>query len=130
MLGVIQGEIHVLVERHLAAASFDVAPEADRLKAPHKIGLAFARSDLSAAIAQLPDEEERPVLALVTHARIQARDFDRLRKSIEGLVESFAAAGKENGDSYRLNICLYPGVFDIPEERRITLERKSKRPKG
>ena len=38
-----------------AAHSFDVAPDANALTAPHKIALAMARSELSAALARLPD---------------------------------------------------------------------------
>ncbi|WP_163276923.1 hypothetical protein, partial [Klebsiella aerogenes] len=54
----------------ITASSFDVAPDADQLKAPHRVVLAFARSDLAAAIAALPDEETRTVHVLLVAARI------------------------------------------------------------
>jgi len=107
-----------------AAESFDVAPEADRLKAPHKIGLAFARSDLSCALARLPDKEKRPVVALVGSARISSGDVERFSNALAAVVESFSAADKQSGESYHLNLCLYPGDVDLPVNKRIRLASK------
>src|SRR5215471_2715194 len=60
------------LEKYYAAVavSFDVAPDAANLKAPHKIALAFARSDLSAALAQMPDDPSGIVKVHVLEASI------------------------------------------------------------
>jgi DNA-binding transcriptional ArsR family regulator len=106
------------------ATSFDVAPEANDLKAPEKIALAFARSDLSSALAHLPDQEERPVIALVASAHISPDDFSHFKKALTALVESFAAADTEGRDSYHMNLSIYPCGIDIPSGEPIRLEKE------
>ena len=107
-----------------AASSFDVAPEADNLKASHKIGLAFARSDLSAALALVPDHEMRPVVSLVKSARIALKDIGHLQQAITALVDSFSSKEQEDGESYHLNISLYPSFVEEPPDKQIELVRK------
>ncbi len=103
------------------ATSFDVAPDARRLRAPHKIGLAFARSDLSAALAGLHDRDPRPVVALVAGARLSPRNLDRFQKALRKLADSFSAANADAGELYHVNVCLYPACADVDEGRRIDL---------
>jgi DNA-binding transcriptional ArsR family regulator len=110
-----------------AADSFDIAPEAKDLKSPHKIALAFARSDLSAALGRLSDKETRPVLALVAGARIASRDVERFRKAVARLVESFSATDGRGGESYHLNVCLYPGDADLSAKKRVHLRKRGGR---
>ena len=105
------------------AATFDVAPEVHDLKAPHKIALAFARSDLSAALAHVSDDDSRPVAVLVAGARIRDSDVERFKRAMEELIESFNAADQESAETYHLNLCLYPSNADSPLQKRIVSHR-------
>lgn len=91
------------------ADTFDVSPEAEDLEAPHKVALDFARSDLSAAIAQLPDTIEHPVLTLVAAARIQHEDLAEFCSRLESLVKDFEGSDSKGGVEYHINLNLYPG---------------------
>ena len=98
------------------ASSFDVAPDADRLEAPHKIALAFARSDISAALGALPDDELRPVAGYVSSARLSPDDIERLQRALADLVALFATASSADGEGYHLTACLYPGAVEPATE--------------
>ena len=99
------------------ADSFDVAPVAAKLETPHKVALEFARSDLSAAIAQLPDSTEQPVLAMVAAARIDERDLARFLRRLEELIAEFEASNAEGGVEYHANLSIYPGPWVATEGR-------------
>lgn len=102
------------------ADSFDVAPSVAGLQAPHKVALEFARSDLSAAIAQLPNTIERPVLSMVAAARIPRRDLARFGRRIEELIAEFEASDAEEGVEYHANLSIYPAPW-VAAEGRLTL---------
>jgi DNA-binding transcriptional ArsR family regulator len=107
-----------------AATTFDVAPEAGDLAARHKIALAFVRSDISAALASLPDVEPRPVVAYVVSARVAPADLGLFQERLAALVEAFSAANSANadeGDTYHLNLSLYPGPEPADGVGRVTL---------
>lgn len=110
------------------ATTFDVAPDADGLEAPHKIGIAFARSDLSAALAHLSDEDTRPVITLLSSARIAAADVSRFAAELQALVAAFTAADGKHGESYHLNVSLYPSDIEAANSQQIRLGRKGRRP--
>lgn len=103
------------------ADTFDVAPGADELSAPHKIALEFSRSDLSAAIAQLPEELEGSVLALLATARLRKSDLSVFCRRLKRLIEEFEAADVADGLEYHLNLSLYPGSWVAGG--RVSLER-------
>lgn len=109
------------------AARFDVAPGA-RLGSPQRVALAFARSDLSAALEKLPERDPRPALALLRPARLRPRDLARFRKALEELVEAFGGADAEGGEPYHLNLSLYPGAMPAPGEPAVRLRRRGGRP--
>lgn len=113
------------LEKYYAAtaATFDVAPESNNLRSPHKTALAFARSDLSAALSGLPDEEPRTVVAAVVAARIASADATRFEASLAALVESFSAADTADGETYHLNLSLYPAAPEPEGSRRIHIRR-------
>jgi DNA-binding transcriptional ArsR family regulator len=114
------------LEKYYAAVatSFDIAPEANLLTAPHKIALAFARSDLSMALAHLPDEDRRPVVAMVAGARVPADAISRFQETVAALVEAFAGADAPDGEPYHLTLCLYPGEVVPGAAERITLTKE------
>jgi DNA-binding transcriptional ArsR family regulator len=101
------------------ADSFDVAPEISGLESPQKIALAFARSDISAAIAHLPGDDQARLLVLVSEARIPQRAFARFAERLQKLVKSFSDADRDDGEPYHLALGLYPGPFDL-DAKKIT----------
>jgi DNA-binding transcriptional ArsR family regulator len=109
------------------AASFEVAPDLE-LTAPARIALAFARSDLSRALATLPAGDTRPVLALVTSARVRRRDLGRFTRALERLVHDFAGADSDRGDAYHLNLSLYPGEHASPADPELRLQARGRQP--
>jgi DNA-binding transcriptional ArsR family regulator len=109
-----------------SAMSFDVDTDTDRLKSPHRLALAFARSDLSAALAQRRTESSSKMVALVAHARIPAAAVETFGRSLQALVASFSAADSEDGAPYHLNVSLYPGDVE-PQKRRVRRQGKAGR---
>jgi DNA-binding transcriptional ArsR family regulator len=91
-----------------SARSFDVAPEARGLRAPHRIALSLVRSDLSAALARIDEDDRRPVVALLGEARISFADAERFAAELSGLVSSFSSRTAEDGETFHLNVSLYP----------------------
>jgi DNA-binding transcriptional ArsR family regulator len=107
------------------AMSFDVDAGTEGLASPHKLALAFARSDLTAALAQSPAREPREVVALVANARIPTAALGRFSRALASLVESFTKADDRGGEPYHLNVSLYPGDIQ-PQGKRVTLRRKER----
>lgn len=97
------------------ADSYGVAPDAVSLASPHKIALSFARSDLSGAIAHVPEHTERPVLALVAAARVTERDLEEFCRRLQDLVEEFESRDAQGACEYHMNLSLYPGEFSTDE---------------
>jgi DNA-binding transcriptional ArsR family regulator len=104
------------------AESFLVTSDASGLKEPHKIALQYALSDLAEAIPSLPAKEEAPVYAMVQGALIPEEKIDALRRAIDALIASFAAAGSERGLPYHLNVSLYPAPAFGEQGELITLK--------
>lgn len=110
-----------------AAGSFDVAPEIGAVNSPHKLALAFARSDLSAALIRLPENDPRKMFAYLAEARISDKDILRFRKEFADLVESFNSSDQSGATAYHLNISMYPGEVDTLVKKRIELTRKKEK---
>ncbi|MBN8943185.1 MAG: helix-turn-helix domain-containing protein [Rhizobiales bacterium] len=110
----------------ITASSFDVAPDADQLKAPHRVVLAFARSDLAAAIAALPDEETRTVHVQLVAARIAPEAVAEFKAELTKLAARFEAAETEGGEPYRLNLNLYPTEAPPPGSKGLRVKIKPK----
>jgi DNA-binding transcriptional ArsR family regulator len=106
------------------ASSFDVAPEADALTSPQKTALAFARSELSASLARLPDDPGSPVQVHVVGALISADQQSQFLADLQALAERFRAADHESGDPVHLVLALYPGDPEaIATKNQIKLTR-------
>lgn len=108
------------LEKYYAATAdnFDVAPEADNLTAPHRIALNFARSELSAALARLPDESTGPIVALALAVRMTPADATAFAEELRKLSERFAAADQRDGEACHLVLALYPGDAGSTGQRR------------
>ena len=116
------------LEKYYAAvaSSFDVAPEAANIQAPHKIALDFARSDISAALAQLPDDPPGTVKVHVVEASV-APD----------MVAAFAAADGRGSEAYHLALALYPGrveahrpTIQLRKRRKSSTRKSRSKPRG
>jgi len=109
-----------------AAHSFDVAPDANALTAPHKIALAMARSELSAALARLPDTSPGTVQVFSIGARLgrkRTRDFVR---ALAALAAEFEAASEEEGATFRMTLAMFPGEDStLQNDARVVLAPKA-----
>ncbi|MFI6984075.1 ArsR/SmtB family transcription factor [Embleya sp. NPDC050154] len=99
------------LEKYYAASAerFTVAPAPTDMTAPHKIALTFARSELSAALARLPDKSSDPIVALTLGVRIAPGDASAFADELVRLGERFSAADREDGRPYQLVLAIYPG---------------------
>jgi DNA-binding transcriptional ArsR family regulator len=111
-----------------AAQTFDIAPDADALTAPHKTALAFARSHLSAALAHLPDDGAEAVQVLVVNARVAGKQVRVFAAELSRLAKRFEAHGdNERATQYRLVLALYPAPEDNPPDPQIGLTQATPR---
>ena len=102
------------------ADTFDVAPEADGVTSPHKVALEFARSDLSAALTQLPEALSLPVLSLVAAARVRRDKIPEYFRRLEALAREFESSNADSDDGendgvheeYHINLNVYPGSWN------------------
>lgn len=123
-----------VLEKYYAATadSFDVAPQPG-LHSPHKLALDFVRSDLSAALIELGDDDAQgSVVALLAGARIAEEDVAAFHAKLTSLIAEFQAADRSEGTAYHLNLSLYPSDV-VPDGESISLAREkranSKRPR-
>ena len=109
-----------------AAQTFDVAPDANALTAPHKIALAMARSELSAAMARLPDASPGAVQVFSVGARLtrtRVRDF---LGALARLAAEFEAADADAGAPFRMTLAMFPGEDgDARQPARVVLGKKA-----
>ncbi len=111
-----------------AAHSFDVAPDADALTAPHKIALAMARSDLSAAMARLPDSTPGAVQVFSVGARLTPARMREFLGALAQLAARFEAANDGDGVAHRMTLAMYPGEDEDPRNAtRVVLSSKADR---
>ncbi len=110
------------------ATTFDVAPEAEVTNV-HKAALTMVRSDLSAALANLPDENPGKVYALLAHARISSKDIDGFADKLGKLVAEFQSADVKGGKACHLNLSLYPSDLDVAPAHSLRLVKKEKNTK-
>jgi DNA-binding transcriptional ArsR family regulator len=109
-----------------AARSFDVAPDADALTAPHKIALAMARSELSAALARLPEKSPGAVQVFSIGARLLPQRRREFLAALARLAATFESADKSGGEAYRLTLALFPGQDEDPQDTtRVVLSPKA-----
>jgi DNA-binding transcriptional ArsR family regulator len=121
------------LEKYYAAvaASFDVAPNAANLETPHKIALDFARSDLSAALTQLPDDPRGTVKVHVVEASVAPANVAAFAKELAVLAKRFAAADGRGSEAYHIVLALYPGAVNPGAPLiRLSKRRKSSHAKG
>jgi DNA-binding transcriptional ArsR family regulator len=120
------------VEKYYAATatSFTVAPDTANLSAPHKIALTFARSQLSAALARLPEESVDPIVALTLGVRISSEHARAFADELVRLGERFGATDQSDGHAYQIVLALYPDVTDVIDtQESIRLTTKKRMPK-
>lgn len=120
------------VEKYYAAAAarFDVAPDTANLTAPHKIALTYAHSQLSAALAELPDESTDPAVAVALGVRISRENAGAFADELVELGRRFGAADQADGQPYEIVLALYPGAgtaSDTQESIRLTTGKPTPR---
>ncbi len=102
------------------AQTFDVAPDADATTI-HKAALTMVRSDLSAALAQLPDENPGEISALLAHARISSKCVKHFATELAKLLAQFQSEDDEGGKPYHLNLSIYPSEHEMAPTQPVLL---------
>ena len=86
----------------------------------------MARSELSAALARLPDTAPGAVQVFSISARLgrkRTRDFVR---ALAALAAEFEAASEEEGTALRMTLALFPGEDStLPDDARVVLATKA-----
>ena len=109
------------------AHTFDVAPDANALTAPHKIALAMARSELSAALARLPDASPGAVQVFSVGARLTRTRMRDFLGALARLAAEFEAADADAGAPFRMTLAMFPGEDgDARQPTRVVLARRRK----
>jgi DNA-binding transcriptional ArsR family regulator len=109
-----------------AAHTFDVAPDADALTAPHRIALAMARSELSAALARLPDKSPEAVQVFSVCARLSPERRRAFLNALARLAADFEAAGNNSGVAFRMTLAMYPDQEqDAQNPTRVVLQHEA-----
>jgi DNA-binding transcriptional ArsR family regulator len=109
-----------------AAHTFDVAPDADALTAPHRIALAMARSELSAALARLPDKSPGAVQVVSIGARLLPGRQRAFLGALTRLAADFEAANNTGGVAFRMTLAMYPDQApDAQNPTRVVLSHKA-----
>lgn len=109
---------------HATAESFDVPPKADALRAPHKISLSFMRSDLSAALAHLPDDLPGKVQVHLIAARLAPEQVSACWEQLERLAADFESSADDlapDGTASHLALALYPAEPNGQDHVRVVL---------
>lgn len=107
------------------ATSFEVVSDADRLEAPHKIALALARSDISAAIERVPDADPGLTKVQLVSIRIAPDRASNFSDELEALAARYQQAEANDGDPYHMLLALYPGDAAIADQGETIRFRKS-----
>ncbi len=110
------------LEKYYAAVagSFDIAPETGA-KSLLKSALTMLRSDISAALARLPEETPGPAVAKLAHAKISPQRVGEFSREITRLIDAFKSDGKEDAMPYHLNLSLYPSDLHELPAQSVTL---------
>ena len=113
-----------------SARAYEVTPDAAGLKAPHKIGIAFARSDLSEALSRLPDDDPGDVCTWVVETTIDTAQVVAFQTELTALADKFQAATTgSDARSFHLVLAMYPGdeTDQSQSTERVTLKRTTRR---
>ncbi|MCF6272424.1 MAG: helix-turn-helix domain-containing protein [Rhodobacteraceae bacterium] len=102
------------LEKYYAAiaSSFDIAPEGAATSLLYS-ALTMLRSDISAALARLPEEPPGPAIAKLAYAKISPQRVEEFSREITRLIDAFESDEEEDAMPYHLNLSLYPS--DLPE---------------
>lgn len=118
-----------VVERYYStvAQTFNIRPPEGTVENVNAKVLGFLRNDLSAAISSLRDDDADEVTGLIRKAKISSKQYAEFSKKLEKLIQEFGESRAEDGESYALNVSLYPHRKDYGPIGRIELKKKSKK---
>lgn len=99
------------LEKYYATVAdrFTVVPDTSHLAEPHAIALAFAHSQLSTAVARLPERVNGPVAALTVGVRLRPEAARAFADELVRLAERLTAADDAQGQPYEVVMALVPG---------------------
>lgn len=118
-----------VVERYFRtiAQTFNIRPPEGSVENVNSKVLGFLRNDLSAAISALDVNDSEDVTGLIRKAKINKDQYAAFAKRLEILVKEFGNMNGDSGETYALNVSLYPHKKDYGPIGRIELRKKSKK---
>jgi DNA-binding MarR family transcriptional regulator len=114
----------------VTADVFEVAPDRSAHEAAHAIALGLARSDLSAALANLSGDDPRVAAAFLARANVTQETARTFARELRALADRFKAAEGDDGEAYHVNLSLYPGGGWDGPKGPIELKKKDDEAEG
>ena len=113
------------LEKYYAAiaSSFDIAPD-DGATSLLKSALTMLRSDISAALARMPDDPPGPAIAKLAYAKISPNKIKEFTREITRLIDRFQSDNAKDAMPYHLNLSLYPSDQSDAPQQTVTLHKK------
>ncbi|WP_413288064.1 helix-turn-helix domain-containing protein [Bdellovibrio sp. HCB337] len=121
-------DIGKVIERYYVAVAraFEIQQEANGANA--KV-LSFLKNDLAASIPNIKTDDSEKVLGLIQRARLDEDTFNEFAKELQALVKKFAEKSKDEGDTYALNLSLYPHSVDYGPLKKIHITKRKEKSK-
>ncbi len=114
----------VVEKYYLATAkSFSIEQEVDGAGA--KV-LDFLRNDLEQNMKRLKQNDSDNLIGLIKLSRIKDSDFTIFSQKLNDLIEEFSSVDCDEGETYGLNVSLYPHRFDYGLLKSINIKKKGK----
>lgn len=118
-----------VIERYYQAVAqtFNIRPPEGSVEHVNAKVLSFLRNDLTTAISLSEPDDKDEVAGLIRKARIRPEQYAEFALRLEHLIGEFGKLDHEGGESYALNVSLYPHRKDYGPIGRIELKKKSKK---
>jgi DNA-binding transcriptional ArsR family regulator len=107
------------------AYAFEVAPKENSTANKKAIALSILKNNLATAINTIKDNDTRETAAYLATAKISAAQIAKFTAKLEKLIQDFKCFDSQEGNSYTINIGLYPnetGPVDHSFNQEIRLE--------
>ncbi len=116
-------DIGRVVERYYIASASSFIIEQETHGANSKV-LSFLKNDLGKNISQLEGDDSEELIGLIKKTNINKKSFQIFSKKLKELIDEFSALEDLDGESYALNLSLYPHHIDYGPLKRIHIKKK------
>jgi predicted transcriptional regulator len=119
-------DIGRVVERYFIATAIDFIVDQETDDANSKV-LNFLKNDLSKNISQLKNDDSEELIGLIKRSKINKKSFSKFSKKLLNLIDEFSELSEEDGETYALNLSLYPHNIDYGPLKKIQFHKKEKK---